>query len=305
MHAGLQLVERFEELLTRRDADLPYDFHTLFPNEGFWSRRASQKRLALLKKLDESLRAMLRPGERVLFLTQGIAYSFWESYFFGLPMYYLNRRALALTNERILLLQIDSRRRARQLRSQIRLGAITEFRRTGLGNTSLRLTSGKRYVFVYLPRRDWKHLSSLLSATKSQQAAVVADLEQLCPFCLAVVEHHPTACPACHGALKSWVKAGRLSMLFPGLGDIYLGHSRLAVLEMLVAGLFWLNFVLGILYPDPRAPAGGMDIGATAVFGLLLVHGGDALTTFHIAKKGHYPAQESQAAHPSAHLPTG
>lgn len=33
----------------------------------------------------------------------------------------------------------------------------------------------------------------------------------------------PAACPSCRGAIKSARKAGLLSLLFPGLGDLHLG----------------------------------------------------------------------------------
>src|SRR6266545_7678905 len=99
---------------------------------------------------------MLKPGERVAFLTSGVLYAFWEMYMYGLPMYYLNRRALILTDTRLILLQIDSRRRPKELRSQIALSAIKSVKRTGLGNTSVQLNSGTSYTIAYVPRGDRK-----------------------------------------------------------------------------------------------------------------------------------------------------
>ncbi len=303
MHPTLQLVDRFEELLTRQDAQLPYDFPTMFPTDGFWARRASQRKLGFLRKVDEPLRAMLHPDERVLFFTHAVAHSFWESYLLGFPMYYLNRRVLVLTTERLILVQIDSRRRPRELRAQVPLGAVEGFRRTLLGNTVMRLRSGQRYVFVRVPRRDRKRLIELIAGAQTRAAASAgAGLQQLCPWCFQVVEGHPVECPACHGAFKSWRKAGLLSLLFPGLGDVYLGHTRFAVLEILVAGLFWLSILLAIVAPDPQAPLSAGDIASTAFTGFLLLHGGDCLGTFHIAKKGHYPAQRREAAASSSGL---
>lgn len=118
MDPTLQLVERFEELLQRRHDESPYDFQTMFPTGGFFVRRASQKKVVLLKRIDEPLRAMLRPGERVAYLTSGVLHSFWESYFLGTPMYYLNRKALVLTSERLVLIQIDSRQRPKRVLKQ-------------------------------------------------------------------------------------------------------------------------------------------------------------------------------------------
>lgn len=292
MHPSLQMVERVEELVARQRDDTPYDYRTLFPTEGMWARRASQKRLALLKKLDEQVRAMLRPEERVVFLTTGVVHSFWESYFVGWVMFYLNRRALVLTSERLLLIQIDSRRRPRELRSQILLRGVERFTRTLLGNTVLRLTGGTKLVFIRVPRRDRKTLTELTATAKATvtREGAGGSLEHLCPFCYQPVAGHPRECPACKGAFKWWKKAGLLSLAFPGLGDIYLGHLRFAVLEILVAAFFWLSIVLGAVVPDPNMPTTAADIVGGALIVILFLHGGDAFATMHIAKKGHYPA---------------
>jgi hypothetical protein len=293
MHSSLQLVERFEELLSRQHDELPYDYPTMFPADGAWTRRASQKKLAFLKKIDEALRATLRPGEHIVFLTQAIAHSFWESYFFGWAMYYMNRRAIALTTQRVLLLQIDARRRPRELRSQVELGAVDRFSRTAFGNTILHVTSGAKYVFIRVSRRDRKALVDLTVATKAKAAAPPGkgDLQHLCPHCFQAVEAHPVECPACKGALKSWRKAGLLSFLFPGLGDIYLGHRGIAAFEILLAGFIWFSLIMEVVSPAPDSPpvAPG-ELAVTIPMLFLILHGMDAIGTSFIAKKGHYPA---------------
>lgn len=292
MHPSLQMVEKVEELAARQRDDTPYDYRTLFPTDGMWVRRASQKRLALLKKLDEQVRAMLWPEERVVFLSTGVVHSFWESYLVGWVMYYLNRRALVLTAERLLLIQIDSRHRPRELRSQVLLRAIERFSRRLFGNTTLRLTSGTQLVFIRVPRRDRKALTELTAAAKgtATRDSAGGGLEHLCPHCYQPVAGHPKECPACKGAFKWWKKAGLLSLAFPGLGDIYLGHWRFAVLEIVVAAFFWLSIVLGAVIPNPEMPTTAADIVAGVLGVFLFLHGVDAFATMHIAKKGHYPA---------------
>ncbi len=59
-------------------------------------------------------------GEGVEFVSWGIEYALLEYYFMGFWAYSLNRRAVVLTDQRILLLQIDSRRRVRELKSEVR-----------------------------------------------------------------------------------------------------------------------------------------------------------------------------------------
>jgi len=285
---SLEGVERFEELLYRHESDGPYNYRTLFTADGFWARRASQKRLTLLKKLDVPLRAMLESSEQVIFLTAGVMYSFWESYFLGLPMYYLNRRALVLTTERLLLIQINSRKRPEVLRSQILLGAVERLSRTGLGNTLVELTSGKRYVFAYIPKADRKALITHLENAKTQgtPSSSAGGIEHLCRHCYAPLAGYPAECPRCHGALKSAAKAGLLSLVFPGLGDLYLGHRGIATFELLVAALLWL----GVLLPNPELPTSTLDVAIMAVFVFALLHVPDSIATRYIGRKGYYPA---------------
>lgn len=293
MHPTLRLVERVEELLQRQTDDAPYDYKSLFPVEGFWARRASQKKLGFLKRIDESLRAMLWPGERVLFLTSGVLHAFWESYLFGLPMYYLNRRALALTTERLILLQIDSRRRPRELRSHVVLRAVDNLSRSILGNSRLRLKSGKTYTIAYVPRRDRKTLVAMIREwqQRASRESAAQTLEHLCPHCYVSVDGHPVQCPQCGGAFKSPRKAGLLSLVFPGLGDIYIGHLRFAILEILVAALIWL----GVLLPDPQAPMTAAERLVAALMVFTFVHGGDGIGTWYVARKGHHPDKPSLA----------
>jgi hypothetical protein len=290
MHPSLRLVERFEELLQRRQDDTPYDYPTLFSTDGYFTRRASKRRFRLLLKIDERLREVLRPAERVRFLTSGVLYSFWESYLFGLPMYYLNRRALVVTSERLILLQIDSRQNPRELCSQVPLDAIDRVKKSFFGNTALRLLSGKSYAIAYVPRRDRNTLVQTIQSTHSSvrgQAAAAA-LQHLCPHCYQVLEGYPTQCGLCGGALKSSTRAGLLSLVFPGLGDIYIGHARFAIFEMIVVSLIWL----GIFLPDPQVPTTLGERLVGGVFVIAIVHGIDAIATRHVARKGHYPAGE-------------
>ena len=85
---------------------------------------------------------------------------------------------------------------------------------------------------------------------------------------------------------KSPKLAARRSLLFPGLGDFYLGYRKYAVLEVLGATVIWAVF-LSTLIPAVRAqgPAGVRV--ALPLFALvILVHGGDALLTRAKARMG-------------------
>jgi len=297
MHQMLVTVERFDELVQRGQDATPYDYRTMFPADGFWARRASRKRLILLKRIDEQLRAMLWPGERVVFLTSGALHSFAESYLVGGVVYYVNRRAIVLTTERIILMQVDGRGQPRALRSQVLLPSIASFARTGLGNTVLRLADGAKYVFARVRRRDRKALVELtpLATARATAPATGAGLEHLCPRCFKVLHDQPLECPHCGGGLKSPRKAAVLSLLFPGLGNIYLGNRGMGAFELVVGALIWLANLT-----TPGVLASPEVLLSTALVILLFVHGIDAAATVHIARKGYYPAGESPTALPLA-----
>ncbi len=288
MDPTLQSVERFEELLQRQDTEGPYDFKSIFRTGGFFVRRASQQKLVLLQRLDERLRSVLLPGERIAFLGTGVQYSLWESYLVGSFIYYVNRRALILTHERLILVQIDSRQRPQRLKSQVLLADIDRIGATLFGNTKMRLRSGAKYVFAYVPRRDRRHLGELLNRlqrTASRQSQT-HQLEQLCPYCYAVLPGFPVTCTSCGGALKSVTKAALLSLLFPGIGTIYLGYNGLGAFKMAVGALFWLS----AWTPDPRYPMTMTVRVVSAMIVLGIVHALAAWASWILARKGHYPA---------------
>lgn len=294
MHPTLQFVERYEELLQRHTDNSPYDYQSMFPTGGFFVRRRSQKKLAFLKRLDEPLRAMLSPTERVLYLSSGSIHSAVESFLFGAWSYYLNRRALILTTERLILLQIDSRNRPGELRSQVPLESVAKLGVTAFGNTKIQVTSGKSYVLTYVPRADRKALKDRIAAAQAGARArtEAGDMQQLCPYCFRVVSGHPDRCPDCQGGLKSARRAALLSLALPGLGSFYLGHLRFGAVEMLLAASVWLRFAIDI---DVRhIPTASIVIAALFIVGV--GHGIVALGTYLRARNNLYPAGRQRAS---------
>jgi len=70
------------------------------------------------------------------------------------------------------------------------------------------------------------------------------------------------------------------SLLLPGLGDLYLGHRLLGILEIMGSVLVWGIVILNFLE------------GKYAILTLLvLVNGTDAFLTYHMAKKGYMLAR--------------
>lgn len=298
MHPVLQRADRFQDLLELEEHDAPYRFGSIFETEGWWARRHSKKKFKLLGRIDEAVRDVLEEDEEVHFLSYGSDTSGLEAYFLGFALYYLYRRAIVLTDRRILFLQINSRKKPGAFRSQLRYPAVAEVKRTLLRRARFSLRNGKSEVLKYAPRRDAGRICELVGKrrTATLGATTGADgVEQLCPHCYTVVEGRPRRCSRCRGSFRSARKAGLLSLLFPGFGDLYLGHRGLAVAEMLGAAAIWLVFGLGALgaaaAPEGEASTAGMLIMGGVLFAF--VHGFDALATWYIGRKAIHPGKPS------------
>jgi hypothetical protein len=239
------------------------------------------------------VQSSLDEGESVHFVTTGSAVSFWESYFLGWVVQYLNRRALVFTDRRIILLQVDWRDRAKELRSQLRYGAIGRVKGSLLGGTKVQLRDGKARTFTGVPKADRKFMAEWIDGLKRRigDESAARSVEDLCPHCSAVVRRRSSPCDSCGGTFKSAKRAGLLSLLLPGLGDLYIGHRKLAVLEMLVASAIWL----GVLWPNSEYPYTASGYAIVATFVVMFVHVPDAIATWYIARMGVYPGKHSIA----------
>jgi hypothetical protein len=290
MHPVMQQARSFDELLDREQQDGPYAFGTIFDNRTWQARRRSKRKFRLLQLIDAKLQSMLLPGERVRYVTQGCGVSFWESYFLSRVVYYLNRRAIVITNRRVLLVQISLRDEPRELVAQLRYDAIARVGSTLLGNTKLQLGNGATHVFAYVPKEDRRLLQSLVKWTGLRGALDRVGLEDLCSHCYAVADGQPERCASCGGAFKSSLRAALLSLAFPGFGGWYLGHRTFALLEMMSAALVWVAVL--------RSKSSATTVGRLVMAGLvvLFLHGVDALTTRHIARKGLYPDRSPSRA---------
>lgn len=298
---NLQNAGCHQDLLGAGVESAPYEFALLFQAEGWRARRRARIRFKMLRAIDSQLRRMLRSDERVYFVTSGTTTDASEHFFFNAGIAQaLNRRALVLTTERVLLLQIDHRQRPRELASQISYASIAEVKATWSGGCRLRFRNGERLNFIGVPTADRRELAALLDEMVTTRAADPLEgtgpaLEHLCPYCFAAVPGHPENCPSCHGRFKLVRTAMLRSLLFPGLGSLYLGHRAIAVLEMLPAAVAWLTLFIAplIMVPAESRQAAGWNAFCAAVAKVLLLaafHGFDALMTRHYALKGHHPA---------------
>ena len=282
------------DLANVRDASMPYGFGEIFTGEGFFARDLDPKRLRMIQSIDPALRALLAPGERVEFVTWGIEYSLFEHWVMGIWAWAINRRAIVVTSDRLLLLQIDGRRRVRELKSEVRYPAIARFAKRTFGHLGLVLNDGRKLLLTGLPRRDRAGLrariEARMQATRTEPR--VASRAHLCPHCGVRVRDFPVRCRQCGRGFKSGARAGWLSLAFPGLGDLYLGHRMLGVVEILGGLAAWGLIAatsVQLYLEDPATNLAGIAV--LVVVGFAFVHGMDAVVTRRIGFKGIYPDQ--------------
>ena len=293
MEAILSSATEPGDLLNVSDSRIPYRFDQIFNAKGFGAKRLAKNRLKLMKAIDSQVQNILTDGEKVQFVSWGVEYSFAEQCLMGLWAHLINRRALVFTDRRILMIQINSRRKVLDLKMQLRFQAIDKFATRTFGYVGFMLRNGKRFNITGIPRKDRKAIKAFVARKISETRADAPGLgiENLCPKCGNKVMGFPERCHQCAQSFKSANRAGWLSLAFPGLGDLYLGHRWLGVTEIF-GGLFawgaiafpfaWASYSDG----SPWIVSAGV---AAGVF--VFVHGVDCWITRRMGFKGIYPVR--------------
>jgi hypothetical protein len=284
-------------------APIEVDAAILYPeDDGFFGKRAKKARAKLLAGIDEPLRKALVPGEPVRYVTRGCRYWAAEYIFSGQAARAHNLVALVVTDRRLLLVQLDTRGKAGDMKNQIPLAEIRRVAGTLLSGWRLELADGTKEAFVYVPKKDRKRLEPLLvpvTGGAPTRAAPVgpgqASLQHLCPGCLQPVPGKVGATltcpnPTCRIPFRDPLKAAKLSGFVPGLGDLYLRHFLFGSLEflgsMVMLGL-GLIFVL-----DAAASGSPASMGLAALMLALFIvipRVVDYFVTLHMGRKGLVP----------------
>jgi hypothetical protein len=281
MDALLQSASRAEELRAMDDPRSRYVYGEIFEPKGFWANWRNKTRLAILQGIDADLQRILHDGERVRAVTRAHEFAGFE--FHGAAWSQdVNRRALILTDERLIQLQLTGRNESRFLFGQARHGAIAAVTSGFLGRLRLDFALGRRLLFTQLPTGASKSLAeqleSLRRAAPQERAGAP---EYLCPFCFDAIAELVTECPKCRGAFKTPRKAVSRALLLPGLGDWYLGYRLYGGFQIFGSLCLW-TAVLAAVW-------GAQRLDVLPFFMLFAaVHGANAAMTLRTARRGLY-----------------
>ena len=260
-------------------------------NEVFFStwRRTTRRRIKSIKALLPTLRRALDPKEKVRFVSaSGYMYYLWEQFLgAGVWAAFVNATTVVLTDRRLLAFNVEHRSRApKDIKNAIPFSGILSVRRFA-GTLTLRLRDRRKLRVTGLPFADAGELRARLARELENPAWQAAgasiggkSLQYLCPACCRPVEGTDAErCASCRVEFRSGRTAALRSLLLPGLGDIYLKHTLLGVLELIGSVIVWLVVLDALLSGEPDS-----IIIAAVLF--VMVNVTDYFVTKAMARKG-------------------
>ncbi len=297
------------QLLEMSPEASPYAFGQMFSIAKGSDRRLGRLKIRQLRKLDRVIRSVLHPGERVFYLFDGIKNNLIEQYFIGFLVYFYNHNAFIFTPERIILVHLEGKKALGRFVGQINYEDVKEVKASGLsGSVTLKFYNGKQISFARVSRQDRAFIKEVVQPLVAANAGPPArrrSIINLCPQCYTEIDDpHTKACPGCGCAFKTPRMAAMFSLIFPGLGDLYLG-SWVGLLEVFAMIFVWIGAIFSLIamtsgvvpaeaspYQD-YPPVTWGDVGFL-FFVILTAHVADALKTLHVAKKGIFPKEGIQ-----------
>ncbi len=270
-----------EELKSLLPGSIAVRFEEMFPGaRNGRIKRRDRRRAEMLCKAEPVLQRALNPMEVVRFTTNGVRQLTWWLLTAGSMNPFANRTTLVLTDRRVLLIHTDSKQRPRMFANQLPLERI---RSTSGRNSYIFIRSGREQLMFHgVKRSEARQLKGLLESTATKEGG----WQNLCPRCFTATDDAPLSCAQCGEVFKSPKKAALRSLLFPGLGDFYLGYRKYAMIEIIGSIFLWALF-LSTLIPAAAAKGFSGALIASPLLGLLaLLHVGDALLTRAKAKTG-------------------
>lgn len=248
-----QLIEN--EIRETMGNAITYDLESMFPKrEGFGARRQIRAKLKLLKNLLPSLITALLESEELIYVARGCVMKGWEQFFAGgLAAHYANITCVVLTDRRILLVNCQHSGKQKHFRNQVLYTEIADIKmRSFLSNASrIKLKDGKSILIGGFKATDKKQMESLIPERMAEMPAEAPCMDKsvqyVCPHCATIYTNLESECAHCGSTFKSPQKAAMMSLILPGLGDLYLGHTAFGVMEMIGSLFEWLVLIGAIL----------------------------------------------------------
>lgn len=282
------------------DPAIPYNLESMFQKTSGWGVKGEVKRIhKAIVPIEPLLKRLLQNGEEVLYVARGVQFKFSEQYFLGIWANLINQTVFVLTNLRLLMFHVNSKGLPRYTYWLIYYNQITKFKASMLGNVSLNLQDGTKLSFTGFKGVDRKRMPACFEEAMQSyrelgfQPAASQSRENLCSRCLSIVPKNTHKCPACSCAFWTPLEVAVRSLAFPSWGDFSLGHTGLAIAELIGYGATWIFFIF--LFLNALSEQGPAAAAGIAVFLLLIIgvqHVVDAGLTYFIAKKGLHPKEK-------------
>ncbi len=218
------------------------------------------------------MRALLEPGEKISLVTTAWRSSFVDDVFLGIPTLLSNRTLVVGTERRLLLIRCAGR----DLEPR---GYVNEVPRSALlAAMAVPLmsifTTGGTIRLIGVPRSGKRSLTQDFDPDAKPRGKP----QHLCPACFVAHERHLPRCWRCGARFRSPWKAGLRSLLFPGLGDAYLGSFAVGALTALTTGFLWLNVIAFLRAAGQVSGSQAETVAATASLFLGLALGAHVLS---------------------------
>jgi len=263
-----------------------YNRETLFPRtSGFRAKADTKRRVTMLRSIESRLDLLLYPGETVEYVATAVLNSWVEQYFLGIWAQTINRTLLVFTQHRAIILLSDSKGRAKQQAWQIPYHRLKKYgAAVWVGSVKFKLDNGKSYKFMGMKKHDRKNLKEYMQQRLSIPPEESLEFpnhnarDPLCPGCWSPAPPKALICEHCDERFINPTTPALMSLALPGLGDLYLGHTVIAVVEMIGFAIVLL-IATNLVVSDPGAwPFALLLIAIANIF--------DSLATLYIAKKG-------------------
>ncbi len=280
------------------DSEINYNLESMLQKTSGWGAKGEVKRIhKTTVGVEPLLKRLLQDGEEVLYVARGVQYKFSEQYFLGYWAHLINQTVFVLTNVRLLMFHVNSKGIPQHTNWVIYYNQIKKFKGAMLGGSmALDLVDGTKLRFSGFKGVDRKRMPACFEeATRAYSElgfnpATTQSRENLCSKCLAIVPKAVHQCAACSQVHWKPMEVALRSLVFPSWGDFTLGHTGLAIVELLGYIVTWgvfLFMLVGIFAKDGAAGAAVLGLIFLVIIGFQ--HCVDGALTYYIAKKGLHP----------------